>query len=776
MKKFLTLLVFLIFTIFPQLVHSQDKKPKVVLVLSGGGAKGIAHIATLQALDSLGIVPDLVIGTSMGSIVGGLYSAGYSGDSIAAITKNINWSEVLGGSISLSNVSVEEKEQFKKYVAELDLVEGKPKMNPAIINDQKLRELFSQLTYPVFTIRDFDDLPIPYRAMTTDIVNGKEVLLDSGPLSVAMRASMSIPGVFSPVPYNNTLLVDGGILNNFPVDIAIEMGADIIIGSDVGGGMQPKEKLNTITGLLFQASMLTSNLKNEESKAQCDILINHIPNLTYSTGDFEKGNLIYEEGKIATKQNINQLADLANRLKQFKQREHGLPKISKTFKLDTIVYTGISPENIDLVKARANLRMNKEYVPEEVIEGINRAMGTTIFNKITFTGIELEKDKWGIQIAGFEHAKHQIKGSLHYDTYRGVGLIANYTGRNFLGNSSRFFVSFDIAEQAKFRIQYQKNFGAQKTWWWRSDVLYENLKQNVYIDGNVSEKVKFNYFLFDNQINKNINSLTSFVGIGINYELAHITPRIDPGFSEEPENPEDGRFTKYLFNNMELYGHYIFNNLNTNFYPTHGAFFKASIGQSFYSHVDLEYYEDESPPVNSKSNAYTKTTVEFEKRIPLKKQITAIVGANANFIFEHELTTNEVSFHEYGLAQKYFLGGTLHNQRKNSYVFYGLNEDELNVTQFMRLNLGLQFNPAKKIYITPHFDIASVGFDDFDEYIDNAFTPKGDWTENIETSTLMTAGTTAAYHSFLGPISFDVSWVNNINQVRVFFSIGLILN
>ncbi len=720
MKKFLLLFIFSIFTIIPQFVYSQNKKPKVVLVLSGGGAKGLAHIATLQALDSLGIVPDLVIGTSMGSIVGGLYSMGYSGDSIASIANKINWAEVLGGRTALKDVIVEEKAQFGKYLADFDLVKGKPKVNSAVLNDQKLRELLSLLTYPVFKINDFDELSIPFRAMTTDIVNGKEVVLSKGSLSLAMRASMSIPAVFRPVPYNNTLLVDGGIMNNFPVDVAVEMGADFIIGSDVGGGMASKDKLDNIITLLFQSSMLMSNLKNPENQKLCDILINHYPNLTYSTGDFEKSKIMYEEGKIATEENIDKLVELADLLKGFNQRKHELPKVKNAFVLDTVIYSGISEGNIDLVRARANIKVNTELTTQEIINGINRAMGTTRFNQITYNGW-LKDDKIGLQLNGFEHSNHQLRGSLHYDTYRGVGLIANYTGRNILGKSSRFFVSLDIAEQPKFRVQYQKNFGEQKKLWWRSDALFESLKQNVFIAGEVADRVNYNYFLFDNQINKNIDPFNSFVGIGLNYELTKLTPTIDPELNDNVKS-----LSSYLFNNLELYAHYVYNNMNSVFYPTTGTSFKGSIGRSFLSKIDLKYYKEAGIGKEEnikKTNGYTKATIEFEKRIPFKSKITGIVSANGNFIFADKLKNDDISFSNYGISQKYFLGGNVPNQRKNSYLFPGLHEDELYVSQLMRLNLAVQFNPLKKIYLTPHFDIASVGFKNFNDNYKNAFSP-----------------------------------------------------
>src|SRR5690554_4627743 len=275
------LLLFVQVTISAQNTKSAEfstnstKKPKVALVLSGGGAKGLAHIPTLQALDSLGIVPDLVVGNSMGSIVGALYAMGYSGDSIHGILQKSNWDDLMSGGISLQNVSPEEKAEFGRYAVEMDWIEGNLRLGNFLVNDQSLREFISILTFPVYDVTDFDDLEIPFRALATDIVNGKEVVLDKGSLALAMRASMSIPGVFQAVPYEETLLIDGGLLNNFPVDVAKNMGADIIIGSDVGDKPFTKETLNKIPTLMSQATMLNSNIKRPENRAVCDILIDH---------------------------------------------------------------------------------------------------------------------------------------------------------------------------------------------------------------------------------------------------------------------------------------------------------------------------------------------------------------------------------------------------------------------------------------------------------------------------------------------------------------------
>lgn len=774
MKKYLKLLAIILIVGYNLETVAQQEKPKVAVVLSGGGAKGIAHIPLLQALDSLGIVPDIIIGTSMGSVVGGLYAAGYSGDSIAVLTHNADWGELLGGDVSLQDVTVEEKSEFKTYLADFDLVDGKPKVSSGLIKDQKLREYLSTLTYQVFNISDFDDLPTPFRAMTTDIVNGKEVLLDSGSLGFAMRASMSIPGVFEPMPYNNTLLVDGGVLNNFPVDIAKEMGYDIIIGSDVGGGMQTKDKLNSIPALLFQAGMLTSNLKNPANREMCDVLIDHMPYLTYSTGDFEKGDAIYEQGKIATQLNMEQLVAVADQVKSFKQRTHEVPDVKDEFSLDSIIYKGISEANLDIVKARSGIQAGQTYTTQELIDGVDRSMGTNLFKQITYSG-ELVDDRVIMTLEGYEHTRHQVKASLHYDSYRSVGIIVNYTGRNVIGKASRFLVTLDIAVQPRFRIQYQKQFGEDKDWWWRSDVLGEFLDQKLFLFGEVGSDFNSRYAQFDNQINKNLKSRHSYAGLDLSYEYTNLVPKVDPNTNNNVLNLES-----YIFKNLEIGAHYMYRNMDRVYYPAKGTFFRAGVYRSVLHDVDINFFDnEEDEDVNGSTNGFTKLVLDFEKRFDFTKKVTGIVGANIGFIFEDAIADNEYSFAEYGYAAKYSLGGILTAPRKESYVFAGLHEDELFATEFMRLSLAAQINPLKSIFIIPHFDIASVGRGDFDDYIQDAFSPSGHWSDVDETeaaSAVMSAGATFAYHSLLGPINFDVSWVNDINKVRVFFSVGLILN
>jgi NTE family protein len=749
---------------------AQEKKPKVALVLSGGGAKGIAHIPVLQKLDSLGIVPDLIVGTSMGSVVGGLYAAGYSGDEIQNLTSKVEWDQILGGNIALTDVGVEEKSEFERYLVNLDIIEGKPKVKPALLKDQNLRELLSSLFYPVYKIQKFDDLPIPFRSVTTDLVNGKEVVISEGSLSLAIRASMSIPSVFEPVRYKGILLVDGGVLNNFPTDIAKQLGADIIIGSDVGGGMAPIEKLNEISTILFQTSMMTSNLKNPEHQALCDILIDHYANLTYSTQDFVKGDEIYKEGLIATNQNLQTLAALGTRLKKFQQRTHKLPQTKDEITIDHIEYPGISSENLSLVKARINIEPKKAYSSNDLKQAIDRAMGTEIFNQITFNS-RIKDNETTLVLTGHEKAKNQISGTLHYDTNQGVGLVVNYTGRNILGYSSRLLIGADIAEQPKFRIEYQQNIGETKKWWWRTQLYGQKSKQSYYVLGNIGEELKSSFLKSNIQFNRDINPLFSYFGLDLNYEHNKVKPKLDPNVNV---NIYDLR--RYTSDNFELGVHYTKNNMNKVFFPDQGTHFKARLSRSVIHKVDVQYNEAFIDNVAGETNGFTKFSAVFEKRIPLHKKYSFIVNATTGLTFIDAEQSNKLSFIDHGAGAKYNLGGYISPNRRDSFRFNGLADSELLVTQFIKTHLGLQINPARNIYITPYLNLASVGFSNADSFFKEMFSFGARWIDTLDTSALFSAGSTFSYHSILGPVNFDMAYVNHVSGIPLFFSVGLNLN
>lgn len=770
LKKLVFIIItILLFGVNSSLFSQENEKPKVALVLSGGGAKGIAHVPVLQVLDSLNIVPDMVIGNSMGSIMGGLYAMGYSGDTIISILNDINWGELLSNEVSMTSVSAEEKSEFKKYLVDLDFNNGKPKLSNAVINDQNLREYLTILTFPSFGIDNFDELPIPYRAIAADIVNGKEVVINDGSLFMAMRASMAIPSIFSPVEHDNTLLVDGGVLNNFPTDVAKEMGADIIIGSDVGGGLLQKEELENIVSLLFQTSMLNSKIKNPENRKLCDILIDHVPHVPYSTGDFAKSNGIYESGKIAAQKSVNELSNLAKKLNGYTQRKHQFPEYNETFTIDSIKYSGISDGNIDLVKTRVNLKTNTPYTIEAVIDGIDLAMGTNLFNDIAYKSFPTI-DNYGLELIGNERAPFRLKGSLHYDVFRGVGLLLNVTTRNFLGNASRTLFTLDVAEEPSFRLQHQKYFGKDLKWWWRSEAFGQRLKQNMYVSGESADGFSYQYLQFDNQMNKSLNDKHSYVGLGLNYEYTNAKPIINPEINDNLLSLE-----RYQFQNFEVYLRYSMNTLNKSYYSTKGIFFNATLSRSLYPYANINFSQDSISDLEGKTEQFTRLNISYDQRFPISDKLSWILQASAGFTFVDSKSA-DISYLDYNYGTSYFLGGNILRPRKDDFIFRGLNESELSVSQFMMLNFGAQINPLKNIFITPHFNLASIGHENFNDYIRSVFNASNNWSEGNETSIAISTGVTASYMSLIGPIDLDFSWINDINKIRVFFGIGYQIN
>ena len=779
MKKKLLLTAFLLFGQFITLAQDSNnspqttyqlKKPKLALVLSGGGAKGLAHVPTLQALDSLGIVPDLIVGNSMGSIVGALFAMGYSGDSIASILKKTEWDNLMGGGVALKDVSVEGKAEFGRYAIEMDWIDGSLKLGNFLVNDQGLRELITILTFPVYDVTNFDELAIPYRAIATDIVNGKELVLGEGSLALAMRASMSIPGVFQAVDYKETLLIDGGLLNNFPVDVAKRMGADIVIGSDVGDAPFTKEKLQSLPSLMSQTTMLNSNLKRPENRALCDILIDHSGKLTYSSADFNKANIIYENGKQAVQEKMDTLRALAKILNKYEQIKVKPPVPRDKFKFDTIAYSGVSKANLALVKAHLALETDTPYSVNEVIEGVNRAMGTTLFTQIAHD-IDIKTNSVGLNIEAVERSPHQLKGGLHYDGYNGIGVVLNYTGRNLLGDASRTVITVDIAEQPKLRFQYQKNFSDNRNWWWRAELYGEQKKQKVYLQGDYVENVRNRYHSFNNQVNWNISPMRSYVGLGVKYHNTNIKPTIDPTLNENIF-----KFSRYDNYDVELYAHYKYNSMNKVLFATEGSEFKGFLGRSLLGNLKVNFTDNTIPDYNGDTNGFTRLGVDYEKRFVMSNIVTAIIGTAGHFTIEDPESTEEQLYSSFTLNSKYSLGGNLRSARNDFYVFPGLQDKELVMSQFIKLNLATQINVMHNIFVTPHFNIASVGFGNFKDYVDDAFSSKGKWSDLDQPSILMSTGATFSYKSILGPINFDVSYVNNIDKLRFFIGIGFHLD
>ena len=255
----------------PAAVASDELRPTIGLALSGGGARGGAHLGVLRALEELGIPVDVIAGTSIGAIIGGLYASGMSVDEIEQVLETVDWDAVFLGTTPRKLRSFRRKRDD-----DLFLVDQKPGLNDGqfqlplgIAQGQAIDLILTEQFLPVAGIRDFDDLPIPFRAVATDITTGEAAVLGSGNLAVAIRASMSVPALIAPVDLDGQLLVDGGVAMNLPIEVARQMGADVIIAVDISAPMFTREEL---TSVLSISGQLTNILTRRNVEAQLENL------------------------------------------------------------------------------------------------------------------------------------------------------------------------------------------------------------------------------------------------------------------------------------------------------------------------------------------------------------------------------------------------------------------------------------------------------------------------------------------------------------------------
>jgi NTE family protein len=251
----------------PVPVPATDGRPRTCLVLGGGGARGAAHIGLLKVLERERIPVDCIVGTSMGAIVGGLYATGYTADEIEAVLDRIDWNAVLRDKPPRDERSMRRKEDDLRLLGgvEVGLHDGKISFPRGIIQGQKLEMLLRRLLLPAWDVQDFDDLPIPFRAIATDIVSGEKVVFEQGDLAMAIRASMSVPGVFAPVRVDGRLLVDGGVVDNVPIGEARKLGAQRLIVSRVGSPLLTEAQLSSPLAISHQMANL---LMKKEVEAQ----------------------------------------------------------------------------------------------------------------------------------------------------------------------------------------------------------------------------------------------------------------------------------------------------------------------------------------------------------------------------------------------------------------------------------------------------------------------------------------------------------------------------
>lgn len=449
--RFLTLFLisFLLFFqsgIFPfwTIVRAAEtpERPKIGLVLGGGGAKGSAHIGVLKVLEELRIPVDYIAGTSMGAIVGSLYASGLSPGEIEKILTTVDWNDLFSGDPDRKDIDFWRKREDFLFLAPLTLGvrDGKILLPKGLVKDQKINVLFETLLLHTSEIKDFDRLPIPYRAVATDIETGEMVILKSGRLADAARASMSVPGAFPPVELDDRILIDGGIVRNLPVDIVRDLGAGVIICVDVGKPLLTREELAGPLEILNQMLdiMMMKNVQEQiDSLGPQDVYIN--PDLgDLESGDFSRGAEGSRMGEAAARNNIDSLQRYSVPVREYavfleRQRRERVREMKIVdMQVDVEGKNKIAPE---VVAERFGVEEGDTVDIKTLAQGADNVFGMADFDRVDILMNKHEEKGYDLLLRTRENAigpnylRFGMALESDFDGVSRYGILLDYTRR-----------------------------------------------------------------------------------------------------------------------------------------------------------------------------------------------------------------------------------------------------------------------------------------------------------------------------------------------------------
>ncbi|MBR6311244.1 MAG: patatin-like phospholipase family protein [Paludibacteraceae bacterium] len=432
MRKLLFVL-FLCLSLHP--LGLMAERPKVAVVLCGGGAKGAAHIGALKVIEEAGVPVDMVVGTSMGAIVGGLYAIGYTPEQLDSIISSQNWETLLSDQTERLDRSFVKKENMEKYIISLPFSKKeKTRLGGGMVKGQNVLNLLTQLTIGYHDSIDFNTLPIPFACVAEDIYTGNEIVFHNGSLPLAIRSSMSIPGVFAPVVIGDHLLIDGGMCNNFPVDVARAMGADVVIGVDVQN--QPKikkEELESVFAIIGQVINLTGDERYRKNVGDTDIYIK-VNVEGYSVASFTRAAIdtLIQRGVDAAESKKGELVRLHDELvaaggvREVKNSNKELPQ---EILVKNIRFVGLDERDRKTLLKRTKMSENDTMSIAQINQAVSMMRSVFNYASVNYQLIQNE-DGNDLQFSLQEKKEGSINVGLRFDSEE-IAAVAMSVTRQF---------------------------------------------------------------------------------------------------------------------------------------------------------------------------------------------------------------------------------------------------------------------------------------------------------------------------------------------------------
>ena len=513
------------------------QRPKIGVVLSGGGAKGLAHIGILKAIDSAGLKVDYITGTSMGSIIGAMYAIGYSGDSIQKIMKAINWDLILSNQSSMRSLIMEEKDEYSKYDIELPWVNHWFRLSTGVIEGQELWLKFAEVFRPVYNIKDFSKFSIPFKCVATDVSTGEAVVLDTGEIVSALRSSMAIPSVFTAVEYGGHKLIDGGVVRNFPVKDVRDMGANIVIGSNLSGPLKTSKEVTNALQVLLQVAFFREAADTRTQIPLCNIYVSQ-PLEKYGMGNFGEAQQIVNEGLEEGRRlypRLKQLADSLNAIYGPQEIVKNRLPVVHPVKISSFEVHGLFNTNQGFFIQSMGLETNHYYTAENLSRMVRRAFGTRYYNRITYA---LEAQPDGTNRIVYEVEENPLtfaKIGLNYNQFSGISAILNLTSRNFFTATSRSLVTLNLGQNFRIRGEHLQYFGRRANFAFVLGSQFDNFRITTY-NSKYKEAGLYsqNYWKTDARFGYSTNRDLTF-GIGSRFEYVDYDPvdHFEPGVQRQ---------------------------------------------------------------------------------------------------------------------------------------------------------------------------------------------------------------------------------------------------
>jgi len=713
-------LILYIICILPTLAMAQQR-PRVGLALSGGGAKSMAQLGALRVIEQSGIQIDYISGTSMGAIIGAMYSMGYTVDEIEYYLSIINWDALLSNDIPRDRLPYLNRND-EKYLLSFEIYNRGLNLPKAFNYGHYMLKQLSFLTMRFHDKADFSELAIPFVCVATDLETGEMVFFDKGNLTDALRATVAYPSIFSPHEINGRLYVDGGVRNNMPIAILKEeKGMDYVIAIDVQGALYKQDELNGIIEVMEQIGSFPNMIYFDEQKILADILIRPAID-EFSITDYQATDTILARGYRAALEKIDEFKVLAE--KQNTEPQRPAPKTATPlyeFWVDSVHVAGVLPKQAQLVQGKLRLKPDEMYTLAKLDKGLDMLYGSARFDKVVFQYNKMPDGKMVANIAVKPKRSNQsTRFGLHYDDDFSIALLANYTARDVLFLNSKFISEVAISENPRGSISYvlEKGFvpalGTRISFW--------RFQPRVYMNGD--PLTQFSFFTYNVDVFLHSTLFNNYtIGTGFKWEDVSVTERI-PIVGLESRSQF---FIYHAFLDFDSY--------NRSFKPQYGLKLSAKFN------VISGLVDGSLGDPTSVSSITFDKAIKFTKKNGMKLGFTgaATIGGSPEYPYQ------------------VFVGGLGQNYINFTFPFVGYRHMELIGRNFGAIRADFYQEFGKNHYLS-----FKTNFGKLEPTVDDLFNSQ---------SLLDGYGLSYAYNSPIGPLELTV--MSSTNHSRIFTYINL---